>query len=400
MVRFAYKVLDKDVNHKSGLVEADDIKQAVEILRKEGYMILSLREDHANLVDDLMIRFQKPKFGDISNFTRQFATMIASGLPLVEALQILRDQSKPSMARVVESVLREVEDGVSLSEAMGKVAGVFSKVYISLVRAGETAGVLDKIMLRLADTLDKQREFKSKTKGAMIYPTIVLVGMLVVIFIMMVFVVPRMTQMYQEFGANLPTSTQILISSSTFMAKFWWLIIAVVLGIVLFVLRWIKTETGGLLWEQLVFHLPIIGPLRKDILLADFARTIGLLSAAGISVLESMQIVADVLGSRIYKEGILRAASRVEKGSSLSDALVVSTDFPPILSQMVAVGEQTGKIDEILMKLASFYEQETEIKIKALMTAIEPLIMVIMGVGVGFLVFAIIMPIYNLTSQF
>jgi len=222
----------------------------------------------------------------------------------------------------------------------------------------------------------------------------------VVIFIMMVFVVPRMTQMYQEFGANLPTSTQILISSSTFMAKFWWLIIAVVLGIVLFVLRWIKTETGGLLWEQLVFHLPIIGPLRKDILLADFARTIGLLSAAGISVLESMQIVADVLGSRIYKEGILRAASRVEKGSSLSDALVVSTDFPPILSQMVAVGEQTGKIDEILMKLASFYEQETEIKIKALMTAIEPLIMVIMGVGVGFLVFAIIMPIYNLTSQF
>jgi len=217
---------------------------------------------------------------------------------------------------------------------------------------------------------------------------------------MMVFVVPKMTEMYKEFGAELPITTKILIGLSDFFAAWWPAVIVLVIVLVVGVRAWIRTELGGIMYEELIFKLPIIGPLRQDIILTDFARTMGLLSAAGISVLEALRIVAEALGSRIYKEGVLQAAIRVEKGYSLADSLTVTTNFPSVLPQMISVGEQTGKVDEILSRLALFYESETETKVKALTTAIEPLIMIIMGVGVGFLVFAVIMPIYNLTSQF
>lgn len=400
MKKFEYKVVDGESKIHAGLVEASDKSQASEILRNRGYMVLDIRDERSDIVNDVMAYFSKPKLEDVSNFTRQLSTMISAGLSIVNSLEILKKQSKPAMARVIDKVASEVEGGSNLADSMEKVGGVFNKVYVALVRAGESAGVLDKILKKLADNLEKQREFRNKTRGAMIYPVIILIGMVVVTAIMMIFVIPKMTDMYKEFGAELPMMTKILIGTSNIFVKFWPIMIVLVGGGIAGIRSWIKTELGGLMYEEMLFKIPIIGPLRQDMVLTEFARTMGLLSAAGISVLEALRIVAEALDSRIYCEGVMQAAVRVEKGYSLADSLAVATNFPKVLPQMVSVGEQTGKVDEILNRLAIFYEEETQTKVKALTTAIEPLIMIVMGVGVGFLVFAVIMPIYNLTSQF
>ena len=400
MKRFNYRVFDDTNRQVAGVVEANNQAQAVGILRGKKLTIVGLTEMKGSVFDELIASAGKPKFEEITNFTRQLSTMIASGLPLVEALRILKDQSRPQMAKVVDQVLNEIESGSSLGTAMEKTQGVFSTVYVALVKAGESAGVLDQIMKKMADTLDKQREFQNKTRGALIYPTIVFIGMIAVAFIMMIFVVPKLTQMYQDFGAELPLPTKILIGVSNFMVNYWYLFFGMLAASFLIFRRWSKTPVGSLLLEQVVFKIPIWGPLKKDIVLAEFSRTMGLLSTAAIPILDGLRIVAETLGSQIYADGIIRAAVRVEKGSTLAEAIAAASDFPPILSQMIAVGEQTGKVDEILSKLADFYESQSELKVKALTTAIEPIIMVIMGIGVGFLVMAVIMPIYQLTNQF
>jgi len=400
MKRFNYRVFDDTNRQVAGVVEANNQAQAVGILRGKKFTIVGLSEMKGSVFDELIASAGKPKFEEITNFTRQLSTMIASGLPLVEALRILKDQSRPQMAKVVEQILNEIEGGSSLGAAMEKTQGTFSTVYVALVKAGESAGVLDQIMKKMADTLDKQREFQNKTRGALIYPTIVFIGMITVAFIMMIFVVPKLTQMYQDFGAELPLPTKILIGVSNFMVNYWYLFFGMLAASFLIFRRWSKTPVGSLLLEQVVFKIPIWGPLKKDIVLAEFSRTMGLLSTAAIPILDGLRIVAETLGSQIYADGIIRAAVRVEKGSTLAEAIAAASDFPPILSQMIAVGEQTGKVDEILSKLADFYESQSELKVKALTTAIEPIIMVIMGIGVGFLVMAVIMPIYQLTNQF
>ncbi len=400
MKKFVYKIIDEQGKPVSGVIEAANVAQAATLLRRKKITITKLRESTESALDDLLASISKPKLDEISNFTRQLSTMIASGLPLVEALRILREQSRSAMGEVVDKVLTEVEGGSSLGSSLEKTGGVFSNVYVALVKAGETAGVLDEVMRKMADTLDKQREFRSKTKGALVYPAIVVIGMIVVSVIMMIFVVPKMTEMYKDFGAELPAPTRILIGISNFMIRFWFLLAGMTFGGFLLFRRWVQTPTGTLIWEQLIFKIPIWGKLKKDILLAEFARTMGLLSTAAIPILDGLRIVADTLDSKIYGEEIRRVAIRVEKGTTLSEAMTLSASFPPILPQMLAVGEQTGKVDEILSKLADFYEAQSEIKVKALTTAIEPIIMIFLGVGVGFLVIAVIMPIYNLTSQF
>lgn len=384
----------------SGVLEAADEKQAVGVLRSKGLLVTELYVADDFSLESLMSKFSKPKADDISNFTRQLSTMISSGLPLVDALKILKNQSPPALKNVIDKILTEVEGGTSLADAMASVGEVFSSVYIALVKAGEAAGVLDTVLKKLADNLEKQREFRSKTKGALLYPAIIFVGMIVIAAVMMVLVVPRLTAMYKDFNAELPLPTKILMGLSDFIGRYIVLVIAALGGLFFMYSNWAKTEIGGLVVEQITFKLPIWGKLKKDLVLTEFARTVSVLLSAGISILDALNIVADTLGSNVFGNQVKQAAVFVEKGVPLSEAIARIEGFPPILGQMIAVGEETGKMDEVLGKLASFYESESETKIKALTTAIEPLIMIIMGIGVGFLVIAVIMPIYNLTSQF
>ncbi len=401
MKLFRYKVRTSSGESSSGSLEASDEKQAAAILRSKGFLVTFLSPADDLNIEAMMSTFAKPKADDITNFTRQLSTMIASGLPLVEVLRLLRNQSTSgAMRTVIDKTLTEVEGGASLADALKESGEVFSNVYVALVRAGEAAGVLDTVLKKLADNLEKQREFASKTKGAMIYPAIVMIGMVVIMALMMIVVVPKLTAMYKDFGAELPGPTKALMAISSFFVNQWYIMAAVSVGGYMLFSNWVKTEVGGLILEQMLFKLPIYGKLKKDMILTEFARTVSILLTAGISILDALQIVADTLGSKVFGAQVKQTAVFVEKGVNLSEAVARIDGFPPILSQMVSVGEETGKLDEVLAKLAAYYESESETKVKALTTAIEPLIMIVMGIGVGFLVIAVIMPIYNLTSQF
>ncbi len=346
-----------------------------------------------------MAILRRVQLDDVVLFTRQLSTMAAAGLPITDALRILELQARPAMSAIVSQVLTDVEGGGSLSQSLEKKPKVFTKTYVALVRAGESAGVLDTILNRLADNMEKQREFVSKVRSAMIYPVIVIIAMAVVSMIMMVYVIPKMTVMYENFNAELPALTKGLISVSRFFARFWMIMVAVAIGLVFVFKAWAKTEGGAVKFDKLLFRLPIIGKLRNFIILTEFSRTMGQLVGAGISIIDGLKITAEAAPSPIYRAGLLDAAKQVEKGLPLAVPLAQNPDFPPILSQMISVGEETGKVDEVLTKVSRYFETESEQRVATLTAAIEPLIMIVLGIGVGVLVIAVVMPIYNLTGS-
>lgn len=400
MQSFGYKGKDNTGNYVSGTLEAVDQKQASNLLREHGITIISLNIKREVNISSVTEKVQKVSENDLVTFTRQMSTMITAGLPLTDALTILQAQSRPRMANVIGGIVRDIEGGANLAASLEKKSSIFSRIYIALVRAGESAGVLDKVLARLADNLEKDRDFKSKTKGALVYPVIVILAMVAVIFIMMIFVIPKLTALYKDLAVKLPAPTLFLIAVSNFMVKFWWLIIAVFVIAYFALESWKKTPVGRKMYDQLMLNLPIFGPLKKEIALAEFCRTLGLLSGAGIPIIEALNIVSEAMDNVVLKEGVVSASRQVEKGFPLANAIAENKNYPMILSQMMKVGEETGKIDEVLSKLSGYFESESEQLVKGLTTAIEPFIMIVLGAGVAFLVLAIIMPIYQLTSAF
>ena len=342
----------------------------------------------------------KVKYNDLANFTRQLSTMITAGLPLTDALNLLKAQSPPGLSGVVGALLTDIQGGLSLSSSMTRHPSVFSKVYVALVKAGEAAGVMENVLNRLADNSEKTREFTSKVKGAMVYPAIILMGMVGVMFLMMWLVIPKITDLYADFNAELPLATRAIMWLSDAFTTYWWL-----WGSLLFLgmygLRaFMATETGIRKWDTLKYRIPITGELTRQVMLTELSRTLSLLIGSGISVIDALNIVADALGNVMVEKDVRRIARQVEKGFPISIAFSESEIFPPVMGQMIAVGEETGKIDEVLFKLSKYFELESEQKIKGLTTAIEPLILIVLAIGVGFLMYAVVMPIYSITNQF
>lgn len=398
MQRFRFKARTLEGVLRKGIVEAQSEQSAVQVLRDQKMIIVELHE--LGNTKSMFSIGQKVKFDDVVNFTRQLSTMIGAGLPLTDALSILQVQVPPALQNKVADVLRSIEGGSTFANALKHHPETFSRVYIALVSAGEAAGVLDTILIRLADTLEKQREFREKTKGALIYPVIVVIGMLLVASVMMIFVLPKLTVMYKDFDVELPVVTKILINTSTFMSKFWYLMVVIIFVGVYAFKQWKKTKMGSYQYDALVLKLPIFGKIKSMVLMAEFSRTLALLASAGVSLVEALNIVQEVADSEVMRKALGEVAKDVEKGNSLATSLAKHAVFPMIVSQMTSVGEQTGKLDEILNRVAGYFENESEHAIKNLSTAMEPIIMVILGAGVGFLIVAIIVPIYNLTSAF
>ncbi|MBI4035281.1 MAG: type II secretion system F family protein [Candidatus Chisholmbacteria bacterium] len=398
MNRWQFRAKDEQGKTVKGTVEAQDEKGAVVILRGRKLLVMELKVVRGRAMG-ILKWFNRVKSDEVVSFTRQLATMITAGLPVTEALSVLEMQGSPAMGVVLGEVRRDVEGGLSLAEALKK-RPQFGGVYVALVRAGEAGGVLDQVLKRLADNLEKQREFRNKTKGAFIYPAIVVTGMVIVGGVMMVFVMPKLTAMYADFGVDLPGPTRILISISRLAGRWWWLWGAAAAGLVVGGRAWSKTSLGGKRIDGWLFRLPVVGNLRKELMFTEFTRTLALLVGAGVSILEGLRIAGLVVGSPIYRSKIEKVTLQVEKGFPLAASLAVDEGFPRMLSQMIAVGEETGKLEEVLNKLSAYFEEIAENKIRGLTTAIEPLIMILLGVGVGFLIVAVIMPIYNLTSKF
>lgn len=400
MEKFKYKAKDKGGESAEGLVEAISQEQAAKILREKGLLVVSLSKKGESIVSQVKKGFGKITSQDKVNFTRQLSTMVNAGLTITGALRILENQSNPALAHLISEVSRSVEGGSNLADALEKYPRVFDKIYISLIRAGEAAGLLDKVLSRLADNLEKNSEFRRNIKGAMVYPIIVLGGMFAVVVIMMIFVIPKLTSIYEEFQTELPVMTKLLLGVSKFATNYWWLALMMAGGLLFLGKFLFRNPQFRKQFDELTFHLPVVGKLRKALILTEFTRTLGLLVGSGILIVEALNITCSALGSPKYEEKMKEASKAVEKGISLATALNRTEIFPPILPQMIAVGEETGKLDEVLGKVSIYFEQETDAAVKGLTTAIEPIIMIILGVGVGFLMISIITPIYNLTAQF
>lgn len=401
MEKFNYVATNSENKRVKGQVEAINEAQAKNVLRTKGLFIITMNKiEVVGPVMKFFKSFQKIKREDVVHFTRQLATMVKAGLPLTTALSILKYQSGVVMAEVVDEVLRDVEGGKSFYKALSKHPKVFTPVYLSLVQSGEAAGVLEKVLLRLADNLEKEAEFRGKTKNALIYPGIITVAMVVVAVVMMVFVVPKLTSLYDEFGAELPMMTRALIAISSFMVKTWYLQLFILLVGGYSFAKWKKTAVGKLFMDKMTLKIPVMGKLKTKIVLTEITRTLGLLVEAGVSIITALEIVSGAAENVIFANSIKKAAKEVEKGIPLAGALGQFDHFPPIVPQMISVGEETGKIDEVLNNLSGYFESEAEQAVKGLTTAIEPLMMIVLGVGVALLVIAIVLPIYNLTSQF
>jgi len=400
-LEFSYKAKDTNGKTIKGIVEADTQDKAVSLLKERGLFVVSIREGKGWTVDLSDIQFGgKVSQNEVTVFTRQLSTMINAGLPINDALFALKEQVSPKFAQIVDEILRRIEEGKSLGKALESWPKIFGRAYVASIQSGEAAGVLDKVLLRLADDMEEEKKFRGNIKGAMIYPIIVVIAMIVVATIMMIFVIPKMTSLYSELGADLPGPTKILMAISSLVVRFWWICFLMLAGLIYGFSIFRKTEKGAEAIDQLILKLPIIGPLQEKTALSTVTRTLGLLLSTGVSLVEALDIVADVANNSVFRKAIKSAARGVEKGRSLSQMLSVSGVFPPIFYQMTAVGEGTGKLDETLEKVSIYFKGEAEAAVKGLTSAIEPIIMIILGLGVGFLVIAVIMPIYNLTSQF
>ena len=401
MKRYYYKAKDQSGKVITGEVEAQSELEAVKLVRKKNLVVFQIRAASDNPFLFLKKVREKISISEIATFTRQLSTMMNAGLPITDSLMILRSQTTGAMQKVVAQIMADVEGGASLSIAFSKHNKVFSSTYIALLKSGEAGGVMDQVLLRLADNLEKEQEFSGKVKGALIYPAVVIVGMFVVGLVMMIFVIPRLTSLYGEFNASLPAPTKILIGISNFLIKFWPLMLILVGVFFSFFQSYKKTKTGKRKIDELIFKIPIFGPLQRQVMLTELTRTLSLMVGSGVSILDGINITAGVVGNTVISEALLDAAKQVEKGFPVAFAFGRHPDaFPFILTQMIAVGEETGKMEEVLTKVSHIFEVESDQKVKTLTSAIEPLVMVLLGLGVGFLVIAVILPIYNLTSQF
>ncbi len=397
---FQYKVKDKGGKLVEGSIEAETADLVVSKLRSMGYTPINItQQSGVNVNKELKLPgfSDRIKLKDVAVFSRQFATMINSGLSLLRSLNILAEQteSKP-LAEVVNQVRLDVERGASLSQALAKHPKAFPRLYVSMVKAGEVGGALDSVLLRLAETIEKQVELRRKVKSAMTYPCVVAALVLIIVSAMLLFVIPMFQNIYKELGGTLPAPTQILIDISKVLRQFWYIIFAIEIGAAFAFRRWINSEEGRKQWDAVKLKVPVFGKLVRKTALARFSRTMSALVRSGVPILESLDIVADTSGNNVVAEAVRDTQAGVKQGEPLSRRLEDHPVFPPMVVQMMAVGEETGALDEMLDKIADFYDSEVEATVDALTSLIEPLLIVVMGVCVGGMIISLYLPMFNI----
>ncbi len=397
-MKLLYRAVNQQGKIVHGIIEAKDIPDAAAYLRSQNFIPIQIKEQTSK--GFLLILRKKSAKSDLVFFTRQLSSMLTSGLTLMQSLNILRNQiQNPAMQEVVQGIISTIQEGKSFSDSIAKYPKVFSPIYISLVKAAESSGLLDKVLLRLADNLEKQQKLKSMIRSALLYPIIVIIMMIAVIAVMMIFVIPQLSVLYENLNIELPLATRIVVGLSNLTIKFWPFLVGGIVVLVYYFRRWGKTPTGKMIIDGLILKVPIFGKLIAQSAMVEFTRTFGLLVGTGSLVVESLNQSSDVVGNYHYRNAILEVGRKVEKGVTIGDAMLTDPLFPSIVVEMVKIGEQTGKLDESLLRVSEYFEREVEQTIKTLTTAMEPFIMVVLAIGVGFLIISIITPIYNLISQ-
>ncbi len=399
-MRLYYRAVTQDGKTIRGLIEARDIKEAATYLRKHQLVPVKIIPETKTGVAKYFPFLSRTSSNDLVFFTRQLSSMITSGLTLVQALNILKNQMQSSaMTEIVQSIISDVEDGKNLSLALSKHPHTFSPIYIALIKTAESSGLLDKVLQRLADNLEKDQRLKRTIRGALMYPIIILIMMFVVTLVMMIFVVPQLTTMYTNLNLELPITTLIVIGLSDFTSNYWYIVLTILVVGGYALNNWYKKPAGRKAVDGYMLKLPVFGKLMSQSMMAEFTRTLSLLITSGSLVVDSLHKSGDVVTNVLYKDAIDLVAKRVEKGIDIGDAMEASPLFPPMVVEMVKIGEQTGKLDDSLLKASEYFEREVEESVKVMTTLLEPVIMIILALGVGFLIIAIITPIYNLISS-
>jgi type IV pilus assembly protein PilC len=398
-MKFLYQARNRSGEFKKGIVTAANQQKAEQLLTDNGLVIVSLKEQRESYLTKFDIFSNRVSYKDLVLFSRQFSTLVAARVPIVQALRILESQvSSAGLIKITKSLVQSVESGDSLSLALSKHPKVFGNIYISLVKSGEASGQVAESLSYLADQLEKDYDLRSRVKSAMTYPAFVLSALVVVGVLMFKFVLPNLVSVLKEQNAELPMVSKILISFTDFFEVYWWVVLLAMAAVAIGIRVFVQTKDGRYIWDRLKMHLPVIGQVLEKIYLARFARNLSTLVSGGIPIIKSLQIISEIINNVIYRDIMLEAAQQVTNGKSISESLSRHKEFPPLVTQMVKVGEQTAQLDTILLKLAVFYEKEVDAKVSTLSSLLEPIIMLILGLGVGLLVAGVLLPIYNLAS--
>jgi type IV pilus assembly protein PilC len=401
---YAYKVRDRQGKLVTGTLEAESVAIVAGKLRQMGYTPVSIENSGTRKLSAKEIKIPgfsgRIKLKEVAVFSRQFATMINSGLTLLRSLSILADQTEnKELARIIGEVRRDVERGSALSVALAKHPKAFSRLYVAMVRSGETGGSLDAVLQRLATTIEQQVDLRRKVKSAMTYPIVVGVIVVLILIAMLIFVVPMFKGMYSDLDAKLPAPTLVLLAVSSAFKKFFPLVFAAVGGGVWALKRYVGTPPGRHRWDAFKLRAPVFGQLVHKTALARFSRSLAALVRAGVPILDALEIVSETAGNMVLAEAVADTQAAVKAGDSLARPLEAHPVFPPMVTQMIAVGEETGALDELLEKIADFYDSEVEATVAALTSLIEPLLIVVMGVCVGGMVIALYMPMFSIITK-
>jgi type IV pilus assembly protein PilC len=401
-MKFQYLAVDSKNRKQKGYVNGESRRDALVVLKKSGLKVINLeikRDSSLKLAINKIFERVTPK--DFVIFSRQLAILIDSNVPIIQAIRAIATQTDNNLlSSVLQQVLADIEGGSSISEAMEKHPQIFSKFYVNMVKSGELSGNLQKTLNDLADNIEKNYDLTSKLKSAMYYPGFIFSAMVIVAFLMMTFVIPKLLEILKENeDIVLPLQTRILIWTSDFSKDYWWAILIAMAGIIFGISYYLKTEDGKREFDYWILRVPVINKILEYIYIARFSENLTSLLKSGLTINVALNITADIIGNEIYKEAIKNTVHRVKKGDKIAESLDQYNLFPPIVIQMIEVGESTGRIDYSLAKITEFYTKEADTMIKNFSSLIEPVIMVILAIGVGILVSAILLPIYQVSQS-
>ncbi len=393
------RTIGGDIQTGELTVESQD--EALAALRKKRIIITSVREKKQD------VKFTMPAFGppvstrDLAIFTRQFATMINAGLPLVQCLDILSKQTEKEKFRgIIGQTMRDVEAGTTLAEALAKKENqsAFDELFVNMVEAGEAGGILDEILQRLATFIEKAEALRRKIQGAMVYPGVVMTVAVAATSFMLIFIIPTFAKIFVAFGGDLPLPTKIVMMLSDVLRAYWWVMLGIIIGLVVGVQRYYQTEGGRMQIDKLLLRIPVLGDVLRKGSVARFTRTLGTLISSGVPILTGLEITARTAGNRVIQEAIMAARASIREGETISAPLRHSNVFPPMVVSMISVGEETGALDDMLTRIADFYDDEVDTAVDSLTSLIEPMMIVFMGTVIGGMVVAMYLPMFKLVN--
>jgi len=398
MAIFQYKAVSPSGAVSKGTVEAPNLMSASDLISEKGLVVLQLDQGNKSGLS-LSLNFGGIKKRDVVIFSRQLAVMISATVPIVSSLRILTAQMESAnLKAVARQMAEDIDGGLQMSQAFAKHPKAFSRFFVAMIRSGETSGRLDEVLNYLADQMEKDYDLTSRIKGAMVYPAFIVTGLVVVGAVMMIFVIPKITGLLLESGVPLPFATRLLMGISGFMVNYWWALLIVLIGGIATLRAYIQTKAGRIMWDTFKLYFPIFGMIVKKVIIVRMARSLSTLIRGGVAIGTALEITGEVVDNAVFQDILARTITEVQDGNSITTVMSQSKVVPKIVSEMMAIGEKTGKLDDILERLAGFYDREVSALVSSLTSLIEPIIMVIMGAGVAFIVLAVMLPMFQLSN--